>query len=652
MTTLMKPYTYNGTRYLVSFVLSIAVDITFFYTLLNKGIGWNTAQVYSFLAEAFVISLLWLSWPPADAPVQGFGRRILGYITIQLLALFFRSGVLAALVESSGLSPQTAIIPAAMALSIVFLLGVHFWLFQHKNGENKQKEWSKSLTIAIIVYAISLRVIYSWTFELLHEEAYYWNYAQHLDIGYLDHPPMVGWLIWIFTTLLGNTEFTVRFGALVCWIVTAYYFYKLTYEVCGPTAAFRAFFLAAVLPVFFGTGLVITPDAPLMACWAGALYYLYRAVIKERRWSWLGVGVFMGLGLLSKYTIALLGLSLVIFLLIDRKSKKWFIRPQPYLGLILTIALFSPVILWNARQDWASFGFQSTGRLAGDFDFALPELLGSALLLLTPTGFLAAIAVVISKKVILPDAATSKKDRSYRLLLITTVLPFSIFFFFSLFRLSKLNWTAPIWLGVLPYIATFMKPGRFSFIRKFPRYIVSAWPATIVFMLLIYGVIFHYTVLGLPGVPYPSALFGIGIPDFVRQVASIEEDFERQYGEKPFIICMDTDRLAGWIAFYRTKMTGSENESQITEFIQNTTGGHLFEKDSHMYRFWHPVETYDKERPLLIIATSREYLQKDQLLARVNPTSDIKERVLRKYGKPTTSFFYQFAKLRSVKALL
>ena len=36
------------------------------------------------------------------------------------------------------------------------------------------------------------------------EETYYWNYSRHLDIGYLDHPPMVGWLIWLGTAVFGD----------------------------------------------------------------------------------------------------------------------------------------------------------------------------------------------------------------------------------------------------------------------------------------------------------------------------------------------------------------------------------------------------------------------------------------------------------------
>ena len=65
------------------------------------------------------------------------------------------------------------------------------------------------------------------------EEAYYWNYAQHLDIGYLDHPPMVGWLIAAGTAVFGDTEFGVRIGALCCGAVAGFFTYRLTREMFG-----------------------------------------------------------------------------------------------------------------------------------------------------------------------------------------------------------------------------------------------------------------------------------------------------------------------------------------------------------------------------------------------------------------------------------
>ena len=126
----------------------------------------------------------------------------------------------------------------------------------------------------------------------------------------------------------------------------------------------------------------------------------------------------------------------------------------------------------------------------------------------------------------------------------------------------------------------------------------------------------------------------------------IEQNFEQKHGQKPLIACMDSNRLASWIAFYRTKMAQGDDHVNLREFLENTTGGQLFEVNSYMYRFWHPVEHYDKTRPILIITTRRDYLLKDQLLAHVRPTSEINEFTAYKHGKPTTPFFYQFAAMR------
>ena len=115
--------------------------------------------------------------------------------------------------------------------------------------------------------------------ELMPEEAYYWNYSRHLDFGYLDHPPMVAWLIRLGTALFGQNEFGVRAGALCCGAVTATFVYKLARNLFGEAGALAALLLAQTLPYFFLSGLLMTPDAPLAAAWSASLYFLERALI-------------------------------------------------------------------------------------------------------------------------------------------------------------------------------------------------------------------------------------------------------------------------------------------------------------------------------------------------------------------------------------
>src|SRR5699024_6064974 len=112
-------------------------------------------------------------------------------------------------------------------------------------------------------------------------------------------------------------EVGVRSGAFICGLITMGYLYALTRNLYDKSTGMRAVLLLAVLPFGFVTATLMTPDAPLMAAWAATLYYLERALIADRRLAWLGLGVAFGLGILSKYTLGLLGLAALVFVVLD-----------------------------------------------------------------------------------------------------------------------------------------------------------------------------------------------------------------------------------------------------------------------------------------------------------------------------------------------
>ena len=64
-------------------------------------------------------------------------------------------------------------------------------------------------------------------------KAYYWAYGKNLDFSYLDHPPMVAWLIRISTSLLGNSELAVRIPSNLCSLVALIYLFALTNNLYG-----------------------------------------------------------------------------------------------------------------------------------------------------------------------------------------------------------------------------------------------------------------------------------------------------------------------------------------------------------------------------------------------------------------------------------
>jgi dolichol-phosphate mannosyltransferase len=494
-------------------------------------------------------------------------------------------------------------------------------------------DWRRG-AIGVVALAVALRLIYAWRVELMPEEAYYWNYAQHLDIGYLDHPPMVGWLIAAGTAVFGDTEFGVRVGALCCGVVASFFSYRLTREMFDEPSGLVAVVLAQTLPFFFLTGFLMTPDAPLTAAWSGTLYFIYRALIKDQARAWWGAGVCLGLGLLSKYTIVLLGFSALLFMVIDPRSRHWLKRVEPYAAVLLAAMIFSPVIAWNARNDFASFAFQTSRRLADRPQFALFKLLGSVLVLLTPTGAVAAAwALRRGGGGVSGAEATFEQQqrRGWRFIQVTVLTPLAVFALFSLRHEVKLDWTGAPWIASLPVLAA----GIVQPLHRMGRAIARAWVPTVIVVLLLYGAGLFYLTRGIPGVGYcrHAELVPVGWRELGRDVAAIADEIARRTGTDPLVVGMDRYAIASELAFYR---------SDRAKAVSETSSAHLFGQVGLMYERWFPAAG-QSGRQLLLIAWNPADLSDHVVGEHVGRLEPIQQGLLMRARQPIRPFYYRTA---------
>ncbi|MDB5628816.1 MAG: hypothetical protein JWQ51_1156 [Tardiphaga sp.] len=211
-------------------------------------------------------------------------------------------------------------------------------------------------TAQIIVGLVLLRLAAAAFTPLTFDEAYYWTWSKALVGGYYDHPPMVAWVIRAGTLIAGDNEFGVRLVSVLLALPMSWAVYRAAELLFGGrrVAATAAILLNATMIVAAGT-LIVTPDAPLMVASSFVLLALAKVAASGRGVWWLGVGVAVGLALLSKYTALLFGPAILIWLIAVPRLRRWLLSPWPYLGAILAFAVFAPVILWNAEHEWVSF---------------------------------------------------------------------------------------------------------------------------------------------------------------------------------------------------------------------------------------------------------------------------------------------------------
>ncbi len=164
---------------------------------------------------------------------------------------------------------------------------------------------------------------------------------------------------------------------------------------------------------------------------------------------WLSFGVFCGLASLSKYTTVLLPAAVIFSLILSRKGRAHLRQPWIYLAAVIAVLIFSPVVWWNYRHQWASFLYQlhhgvsdepaqaPVSGAAGVLHICRNMLLylGGQAALWTPVLFVIGIVIMIQK--IRTFFFLTEVDR---VLLVCALLPLALFGAASAHKLGEVNW--------------------------------------------------------------------------------------------------------------------------------------------------------------------------------------------------------------------
>jgi hypothetical protein len=295
---------------------------------------------------------------------------------------------------------------------------------------------------AVVVMAL-LRGALAASVDLSDDEAYYRLWALAPALSYLDHPPMVAWLIAAGRYILGDTPFGVRLAAVLTSLLGPLLLWRTVWLLFGAEVARRAVLFALAMPLLTVGGIIITPDMPSVLFWGltgWALAELYAS--RNANW-WLAVGLFAGLGLLSKYTNLFVGAGILIWLVGLRENWRWFSCWQLWAGGAASALLTLPVVLWNREHDWASFGKQF-GRVVRDEAFAptyLLEMTGSFFGLASP--LIAALALAGLGSAV--AAAVRRRDQASALLAASVLPLLGYFLLHALHARVQPNWLAPLY---------------------------------------------------------------------------------------------------------------------------------------------------------------------------------------------------------------
>lgn len=193
--------------------------------------------------------------------------------------------------------------------------------------------------------------------DLFFDEAQYWHWSLEPAFGYYSKPPLIAWIIGVFTGVCGTSEFCIRLPSPFLHTLTALGVFALGRQLYGTrTGAISGLAFATLPGVSFSAGIIST-DVPLLVFWAVALVALVQVMESRESRSWwpaLLLGLAFGAGLNAKYAMAWFVLCLGIYLAAT-PERRWLLRDaRLYAAFALGLAMIVPNVLWNQANKFAT----------------------------------------------------------------------------------------------------------------------------------------------------------------------------------------------------------------------------------------------------------------------------------------------------------
>lgn len=218
----------------------------------------------------------------------------------------------------------------------------------------------KRIFLAALAGVILVRLVLAAVLPLTGDEAYFYFWGARPDLGFYDHPPMVGWLLGLVHPIAPYSVFWARLASVLLIVPVTLVVVALAHPFGSDRAWIAGLCTLAVTPEWLNV--LISTDTPLVL-FSILSVLAYSLALRSSRvingW-YVAAGVLLGLALLSKYFAVLLALGYLAFALVSpRAERRW-----P--GLLIVAACAVPFVAlnvwWNYGHCWANIMFNLYNR--------------------------------------------------------------------------------------------------------------------------------------------------------------------------------------------------------------------------------------------------------------------------------------------------
>ena len=319
------------------------------------------------------------------------------------------------------------------------------------------------------------------------DEVYYVQYALNPSMSYFDHPPLVGWIIRLFTFNLNfvYNDFFVRLGPLIIGTLNLFVIYKIGVLIKNKAVGFvSALIYSSSFYTSILVGTFILPDTPLSFFWLLSILLFLQFISKEESKFYLLYifGISVGFGLASKYQAIFLWFGAGLYFLFY--NRKIFLNYKFWCSVIISLLIFSPIIYWNLTSEYSGVNYHSERVGSSSWlpksKYFFPELFGQ---IFYNNPFVVILAIIATIRII--KIGFNNMDKKIVFLLLIGVPIIIVVLLMSFYNRTLPHWSGPGYFSLIlitSYYCIHLANEKFN--KKASKVIIG-------------GVIFFYMICGL-----------------------------------------------------------------------------------------------------------------------------------------------------------
>lgn len=433
--------------------------------------------------------------------------------------------------------------------------------------------------IFILLATFIFRIFFALNVGLIDDEAYHWSWSKELMLSYYDHPGMIAWLNYLATNAFGDTLLGIRLTSFIFYSLTIVFTWKLAEDIFDRRVAFFVSQLVLWTPFWGFGGYVNAPEPVFFFFWIFSAWVFWQGIRPDnKRWSvktvWLILGVTMGLGLNSKFIMAMLAFGFGVFLLSTPNYRRMLLSPWPWVGVFIATLICLPIFIWNIEFDWPGFKYQFHGRHTGGGGFSIQRWLqwfATQFLFYTPPIYLLILgAIAYSVK--------HFKDLRIRFLFSLFIPSLVVFYIQPLFAENKPHWSGPATLFMTMIVGYLFYNGFDMFNRRWMKPQSRKWLYTILGCFIALNIVI-YSPFVYPFFPKVHRLISsapwdtrndlsnefFGWPEAGAKMLEKQRQIHSDTGKKPFLAAIRYETTA------QTIWGTSETVVMLNKFMSHYT---------------------------------------------------------------------------------